>query len=278
MADIPAQLVKQLRDRTGAGMMDAKKALEESKGDIEQAIDLLRAKGLAKAAKKGDREARAGVIGIHCDGAQGVAVEINSETDFVARNERFQAFAGKVIDAAFAAGGRMDALLTKELEEELNVEIATIGERIAIGRADSVVVKTGAVIPYIHNKLGPRIGLIGVLLGIESSAAREKIIEIGDQLAMHIAAANPLFLDIASVSEDALDRERAVAKERALSSGKPEAIAEKMVEGAVRKYYEEAVLLEQAFFIDPAKKVKDVLKDISPDARIAKFVRYQIAG
>jgi len=281
MTEISAQLVKQLRDRTGAGMMDAKKALVEAAGDMEKAVDILRLKGVAKAASKGDREANAGVIAVACDGSSGVMVEINSETDFVARNEKFQAFAEKVLEAAVKAEGSLEKLLASKLGAEdfntaLTSQIATTGEKLEVKRSEKIEVRNGAVVAYIHNKMGAKTGLIGVLLGIESSADKAKIAEVGDQIAMHIAAAAPIALDAADVPADKLAREKAIAAEKAAASGKPAEIVAKMVDGAIRKYYDEVVLLEQAFFIDPSKKIKDIVKTISPDAKIVKFARYQI--
>ncbi|MDR1476929.1 MAG: translation elongation factor Ts [Rickettsiales bacterium] len=274
MTEISAQLVKQLRDRTGAGMMDAKKALVETGGDIEKAIDALRAKGLAKAAKRSERDAGAGVVGIRVGEGKGVAVEVNSETDFVARNDKFLAFAAKIADAAFEKDGDLDKILDGAMKEELANQIATIGENLAIRRADKV--EAAHVISYVHNRLADGIGLIGVLVGIESGADAARVAETGEQIAMHVAASSPLFLDVADVDEATLEREKAVARDKAIAAGKPADIAEKMVAGNIKKYYDEAVLLEQAFFIDPAKKIKDVLKSISPDARITKFARFQI--
>ena len=274
MVDITADLVKSLRDRTGAGMMDAKKALIEAGGDIEKAQDVLRAKGLAKAAKAESREANAGAVALKIEGNKGVIVEINSETDFVARNEKFQDFVAQVI--AGSDGSMPAAIDGIPTEEAVAAQIATIGERITIGRVASVEVGTGAVISYVHNRLGNNIGLIGVLLGIESTAQKAAIMEIGEQVAMHIAAAAPQFLNSSDVDERTLERERSVAREKAIAAGKPADIAEKMVEGAIRKYYDEVVLNEQAFFIDPSKKVRDVVAGIGGDAKITSFVRFQI--
>jgi elongation factor Ts len=272
--EIPAQLVKQLRDRTGAGMMDAKNALIEAEGDIEKAIDVLRTKGLAKAAKKGDREATAGAIVVKVLGGRGVAVEVSSETDFVARNEKFHKFATQVAEKAFAVEADLAKTLDASMQEELANQIAVIGEKLAIRRMDKV--EAPHVIHYIHNKLADGIGTIGVLVGIESSADAAKVAETGEQIAMHIATSSPLFLNVEDVDAATLEHEKAIARDKAIASGKPADIAEKMVAGNIKKYYDEAVLLEQAFFIEPAKKIKDVLKSISPDAKIIKFVRYQV--
>ena len=274
MAEIPAQLVKQLRDRTGAGMMDAKKALIEAEGDIEKAIDVLRTKGLAKAANKGDREANAGAVVVRVLGGRGVAVEVNSETDFVARNDKFHNFANMVAQRAFAAGAEFEKTMDGAMKEELANQIATIGEKLDIRRMDKV--EATHIISYVHNKLADGIGMIGVIVGIESSAPEAVINEAGEQIAMHIAASSPRFLDIADVDAATLEREKVVARDKAIAAGKPADIAEKMVAGNIKKYYDEAVLSEQAFFIDPAKKIKDVVKSISPDAKIVKFIRYQV--
>jgi elongation factor Ts len=274
MVEINAGLVKQLRERTGAGVLDAKKALVEANGDMERAIDALRAKGLAKAAGKEGREAMAGAVALKVEGSKGVIIEVNSETDFVARNEKFQAFVSEVVGASDGSVPKIVGGVPAA--EAVAAQIAAIGEKITIGRADSVEVEKGAVIPYIHNRLADGMGLIGVLVGIESSAPADKIREIGEQIAMHVAASAPLFLDISDVDEASAEREKAVAREKAIASGKPAEIAEKMVAGSLKKYYAEAVLNEQAFFIDPSKKISDIVASIGGGARISKFVRFQI--
>lgn len=281
MAEITASLVKELRDRTSAGMMDCKKALVEANGDIEAAIDILRKKGLSKAAKKGDREAAAGVVAAKVEGTKGIVVEVNSETDFVARNEKFQTFVKKVADVAFEKDGDIDQIKSASIDgmpvsEALANEIATIGENLNIRRSDVVKVENGAVISYIHNRVTEGMGMIAVLVGIESSADKAKIVEVGDTIAMHIAAAAPLFLNIENVDEASLEREKAIFRDTALQSGKPAEIVEKMINGRINKYYEEVVLNEQAFFMEPSKKIKDVVKSISSDAKIVKFVRFAV--
>lgn len=281
MAEITASLVKELRDRTSAGMMDCKKALVEANGDIEAAIDILRKKGLSKAAKKGDREAAAGVVAAKVEGTKGIVVEVNSETDFVARNEKFQTFVKKVADVAFEKDGDIDQIKSASIDgmpvsEALANEIATIGENLNIRRSDIVKVENGAVISYIHNRVAEGMGMIAVLVGIESSADKAKIVEVGDTIAMHIAAAAPLFLNIENVDEASLEREKAIFRDTALQSGKPAEIVEKMINGRINKYYEEVVLNEQAFFMEPSKKIKDVVKSISSDAKIVKFVRFAV--
>ena len=281
MAEITASLVKELRDRTSAGMMDCKKALVEANGDIEAAIDILRKKGLSKAAKKGDREAAAGVVAAKVEGTKGIVVEVNSETDFVARNEKFQTFVKKVADVSFEKDGDIDQIKSASIDgmpvsEALANEIATIGENLNIRRSDVVKVENGAVISYIHNRVTEGMGMIAVLVGIESSADKAKIVEVGDTIAMHIAAAAPLFLNIENVDEASLEREKAIFRDTALQSGKPAEIVEKMINGRINKYYEEVVLNEQAFFMEPSKKIKDVVKSISSDAKIVKFVRFAV--
>lgn len=281
MTEVTAVLVKELRERTGAGMMDCKKVLIESEGDIEAAIDLLRKKGLAKAAKKGGREASSGIVAVKVEGNKGIVVEVNSETDFVARNDKFQNFVKKVADVAYVANGDIAKLKSSSIdgtpvEEVLAQEIATIGENLNIRRADMVEVKTGAVIHYIHNRMADNQGMIGVLVAIESSADIAKIKEIGDTIAMHIAAAAPQFLNTTDVDERSLEREKAIFSETALQSGKSTEIIEKMIVGRINKYYEEVVLTEQSFFIEPSKKIKDVVASISPDAKITKFVRFAV--
>lgn len=281
MAEITASLVKELRDRTSAGMMDCKKALVEANGDIEVAIDILRKKGLSKAAKKGDREAAAGVVAAKVEGTKGIVVEVNSETDFVARNEKFQTFVKKVADVAFEKDGDIDQIKSASIDgmpvsEALANEIATIGENLNIRRSDVIKVENGAVISYIHNRVAEGMGMIAVLVGIESSADKAKIVEVGDTIAMHIAAAAPSFLNIENVDEASLEREKAIFRDTALQSGKPAEIVEKMINGRINKYYEEVVLNEQAFFMEPSKKIKDVVKSISSDAKIVKFVRFAV--
>ena len=240
MAEITASLVKELRDRTGAGMMDCKKALTEANGNVEDAIDVLRKKGLSKAAKKGDREASAGVVAAKVEGNKGIVVEVNSETDFVARNEKFQTFVKKVADVAFNANGNVEKIMESEIDgsnvkDELANQIATIGENLNIRRSDVVEVENGAVISYIHNRVADNQGLMGVLVGIESTADKAKIQEVGDTIAMHIAASAPSFLNIENVDPAALEREKSIFRETALQSGKPAEIVEKMISGRINK-------------------------------------------
>ncbi len=284
---ITAGMVKELRDKTGAGMMDCKKALSESDGDLEQAVDWLRKKGLAAAAKKAGRTAAEGLVGVATRGLQGAVVEINAETDFVARNDRFQAFVKTVTDLALDAGGDLTALQEaaypgsgRNVAEELTQQIATIGENMNLRRAQGFQVASGVVASYVHGQVVPGLGKIGVVVALESDGNPESLAAFGRQVAMHIAAANPQAVDIADVDASALERERSVLAEQARASGKPEEIVAKMVEGRLRKYYEEVVLLEQIFVIDGETKVRKAVeqagKEAGGDIRIAGFARFQL--
>src|SRR5579859_3656701 len=285
MAEITAALVKELREKTGAGMMDCKRALGEVGGDIEQAVDWLRKKGLAAAAKKAGRIAAEGLIGVATDGKVGVVVEVNAETDFVARNDKFQELVTGVTQLAVKHGDNIDAIkqahvpaFDKTVEAHLTHLVATIGENMNLRRIARLEVSEGVVVGYVHNQLVPGLGKIGVLVALESAADAATLNQLGRQLAMHVAAASPLFLDVASVDGAALEREREVLKEQARASGKPEAIIEKMVEGRVRKYYEEVVLLEQVYVVDGETKIAKVVENAGKAAgkpiKLAGFARY----
>jgi elongation factor Ts len=287
MAEITASAVKELREKTGAGMMDAKKALTETGGDMEKAVDLLRTKGLAKAEKKSSRTAAEGLIALVAEGNKGVVVEINAETDFVSRNEEFQKFVGKVGHIALKnSHANTEDLLEaayhdgKSVKDELTNLIATIGENMSLRRVALLEVPQGVVSGYVHNAHAPGLGKIGVLVALESVGDAAKLEALGKQIAMHVAAAFPKFLDIASVDQAELDRERNVLKEQAVEQGKPADIAEKMVEGRIRKYYEEVVLLEQIFVVDGETKISKLLEnmkaDIGAPVKLAGFVRYQL--
>ena len=287
MAEVTAALVKELRDRTGAGMMDCKRALGDTSGDIETAVDWLRKKGLAAAAKKAGRVAAEGLVGVATRGPAGAVVEVNSETDFVARNELFQAFVRTVAGLAVAGNGDVEALRQAEypgtgrtVEAELTELVARIGENLVLRRSERLAVGQGLVASYVHNSLAPGLGKIGVLIALESEADAESLASLGRQLAMHVAAANPLYLDTGSVPGSALDRERDVLREQARVSGKAEAIIERMVEGRLRKFYEEAVLLEQVFVVDGESRVTKVVEAAAKAAgkpiRVAGFVRFQL--
>ncbi len=287
MAEITAALVKQLREKTGAGMMDCKKALQESGGDMDGAEDWLRTKGLSAAAKKSGRTASEGLVGLLVEGDCGVAVEVNSETDFVARNETFQDFARKVTEVALTVGGDLEKLKAADypgsgrtVAEELTHNIATIGENMSLRRAAGLCADNGAVVGYIHNKLAEGLGKIGVLVALESDGDKGKLHALGRQVAMHVAAARPHWLAVSDVDATALERERHVLSEQARDSGKPEEIIAKMVEGRLRKFYEETVLLEQIFVIDNETRMTKVLenaaKDVGAPVKLAGFVRFEL--
>ncbi|MEQ9488354.1 MAG: translation elongation factor Ts [Alphaproteobacteria bacterium] len=287
MAAITAALVKELREKSGAGMMDCKKALAETDGDMEAAVDWLRTKGLAAAQKKSSRVAADGLVGVSSDGATGAIVEINAETDFVARNETFQGFVSTVAGIVSEIGDETAGILAADypgtgrtVEEQLTHNVATIGENMTFRRADRLSVDNGIVASYVHSALAPGLGKIGVLVALESTGDSEKLQALGKQIAMHIAAARPEFLTVDSVDQDSLNREREVLAEQARASGKPEEIVEKMVQGRLRKYYEEVVLLEQVFVIDNetkiAKVVANAAADVGAPVAIKDFVRYTL--
>ncbi len=287
MAEITAALVKELRETSGAGMMDCKKALTETGGELEAAVDWLRKKGLAAAAKKAGRVAAEGLVGVAAEGTRGAVVEVNAETDFVARNDTFQGFVRNVAEIALAEGGDLDRISAaaypgsgNTVAEELTNLIAKIGENMALRRTAGIAVSDGVVCSYIHNQTAPGLGKIGVLVGLESSGDKAKLEALGRQLAMHVAAAQPQAVDRAGVDASALERERDVLSEQARASGKPEEIIAKMVEGRLRKFYEEVCLLEQVFVIDGENKVAKVLesaaKDVGAPVNIAGFVRFQL--
>jgi elongation factor Ts len=287
MAEITASLVKELREKTGAGMMDCKRALGEVAGDLEQAVDWLRKKGLSAAAKKAGRVAAEGLIGVSTDGRAGAVVEINSETDFVARNEAFQGFVKTVTGMALQKGDDLEALKAapypgtgRTVGDELTHLIATIGENMAFRRAKRLEVKSGVVVAYVHSPLAPGIGKIGALVAIESGVDPAKLASLGRQLAMHIAAASPSALDVASVDKATLEREREILRDQARQSGKAEAIIEKMVEGRLRKFYEETVLLEQIYVVDGESRVGKVVEAAAKEAgapiRVAGYVRFKL--
>ena len=279
MPEITASLVKDLREKTGAGMMDCKKALDEAKGEMEAAIDWLRKKGLSAAAKKAGRVAAEGLVAIASSDKKAAVVEVNAETDFVARNDQFQKFALQVAKTALDSGADTEALKTK-LQNTLTSLIATIGENMNIRRATQLKVGQGIVATYVHNALAPNLGRIGVLVALESSADAGKLMELGKQLAMHVAATRPDVLAIADVDPKNLERERTIFIDQAKASGKPENVIAKMVEGRIRKYYEDVVLLEQTYVVDGESKVKDVIektgKTLGAPIKIAGFVCYNL--
>ena len=287
MAEITAERVKELREMTGAGMLDCKKALVEANGEMDQAVDILRKKGLATAAKKASRIAAEGLVSLLVEGNKGAVVEVNSETDFVAKNEIFQEYVQDAAKVALLSDGDIEKMKAfgcpkcgKSFGERLTDMIAKIGENLNLRRAELLSVSNGVVASYMHSTLKPNLGRIGVLVALESEADKEKLAELGKHIAMHIAASSPLFLDVAHVDAQAVEHERSIYAEQARASGKPENIIEKMVEGRVRKYYEEVVLEEQAYIMDPDKKVKDVIsdaeKELGTSIKMTGYVRFKL--
>ncbi len=286
MAEITAASVKELRERTGAGMMDCKKALAENNGDMEASVDWLRAKGLAAAAKKAGRTAAEGLVGVAVEGTRGAVVEVNSETDFVAKNEQFQDFVRNVSKLALEANGDVEGLKTASypeggtVEEKLTDNIATIGENQSLRRTAVLEVNEGAVVSYVHNAVAPGMGKIGVLVALEGSAPADTMATLGKQIAMHIAAANPLALRAEDLEPGLIERERAIAIEKAKESGKPENIVEKMVEGSMAKFRKENALLSQLFVIDNKTPVGDVVAQAAKEAgstiTLKAFERFQL--
>ena len=286
MAEITAALVKELREKTGAGMMDCKKALNATSGELEPAVDWLRKQGLAAASKKAGRVAAEGLIGVATTGKDGVLVEVNSETDFVARNETFQEFVLKVADIALTANGDMEAVKTsaypggKTVADKLTELIGSIGENMQLRRAAKLSVSQGAVVSYVHSAAAPNLGKIGVLIALESTADADKLATLGKQIAMHVAATNPQSLSIESLDKAAVERERNVLADQARASGKPEEIINKMLEGRLRKFYEEVVLLEQVYIIDGESKVSKVIaeaaKTLGAPVKLVGFKRFAL--
>jgi elongation factor Ts len=279
-------MVKELREKTGVGMMDCKNALAETGGDMEAAVDWLRAKGLAKAAKKAGRVAAEGLIGVASADGKAVMVEVNSETDFVARNAEFQSLVSAIAEAALSTDGSLEAILAAKLKDGASVEdtlksaIATIGENMTLRRAAMISVAPGAVASYVHSAVAPGLGKIGVIVGLESAGDKAKLAAIGRQVAMHVAAASPLAVREEEVDPAVVARERAVFSEQAKESGKPEAIIAKMVEGRIRKFYEEVVLLSQNFVVDSEKTVGTAVKaaegDVGAPINVTEFVVFRL--
>ena len=287
MAAFTAADVKALREKTGAGMMDAKKALEASNGDIEAAVDALRAKGLATAQKKSSRTAAEGLVGVAVAGTKGVAVEVNSETDFVAKNDQFQDFVRKTTEAALTvAGDDVEALKAAAypgggtVGDKLTDNVATIGENQQVRRMKTVEVANGVVVPYMHNAAAPNLGKIGVLVALESEAGADVLEPLGKQLAMHIAAAFPMALNAEGLDAEVIDRERKIAAEKAAESGKPAEVQAKMVDGAVAKFAKENALLSQLFVMDNKTTIADVVakagKETGSPIVLKDYVRFQL--
>ena len=282
MPEITTNLVKELREKTGVGMMDCKNALVENNGDIETSIDWLRTKGIAKAAKKEGRIASEGLIYVCKNENSASIIEVNSETDFVARNEDFQNIVEKLGKLAIKSNNLED-LLSKEVSEEsvlvkdyITEMIASIGENINLRRMENIENKSGIISSYIHNQVIDNMGKIGVLVSLESDEEENKLEDLGKQIAMHIAATNPISINVEDIPKEILERERAILEEEARSSGKPEEIVAKMTEGRLNKFYQESVLLEQTFVVDGESKIKDILKILDKPVIISGFIRMEL--
>jgi elongation factor Ts len=285
MADITASMVKDLREKTGAGMMDCKKALSETGGDLEAAVDWLRAKGIAKAARKASRVAAEGLIGLAVEGRKAALVEVNSETDFVARNPDFQAMVNAIAAAALKTGGDVERLRDtasqgsrQRIADKLAEMVATIGENMTLRRTAVLSVEQGVIGSYLHNQIAPGLGKIGVLVAVESTAGADKLASLARQLAMHIAASNPVALDLGGVAPEVLEREKAILAEK--NAGKPANVLQRIFESGLKSFAKEHTLLEQAYVHDSAKSVAQVLKEaeaqLGAPVRLAGFVRYQL--
>ncbi|MCR4624224.1 MAG: translation elongation factor Ts [Alphaproteobacteria bacterium] len=285
MAEITASEVKALRDRTGAGMMDCKKALVACEGDVEKSIDWLRKKGLSAAAKKSGRVAAEGLVGLYVDGNKGTVLEVNAETDFVARNDLFQKYVSTVVEIASKNDADLETLRDldypetgRNVSEELTNLIATIGENMGVRRVSHLSVSDGVVASYVHNKIADNLGKIGILVGLESTADKSKLLELGKKIAMHIAAASPKSVNISDLDPEVVARERDVVTEQAKNSGKKEEFIPKIVEGRLSKFYGEVVLTEQVFVIDGTSKVKEVIaqaeKDLGSPIKIVGFKKF----
>ena len=283
---VTAALVKELREKSGAGMMDCKKALAETDGDMEAAIDRLRTKGLATAARKSGRMASEGLVSFAVDGTRGAVIELNAETDFVARNTEFQEFASTLASLALDAGD-LDRLTAvdypgagRNVAGELTHRIATIGENMSLRRMATLSVGSGRIVSYMHNATAPGLGRIGVLVALESTAAADLLEGLGKQIAMHIAATSPASLSVDDLDPEAVRRERDVLVEQARASGKPREIAGKMVQGRMKKYYQEVVLLEQTSVIDGETRIADVVanagRDAGADIALTGYVRFNL--
>jgi elongation factor Ts len=285
MADITASMVKDLREKTGAGMMDCKKALSETGGDLEAAVDWLRAKGIAKAARKASRVAAEGLIGLAVEGRKAALVEVNSETDFVARNPDFQAMVNAIAAAALKTDGDVERLRDtasqgsrQRIADRLAEMVATIGENMTLRRTAVLSVDQGVIGSYLHNQIAPGLGKIGVLVAVESTAGADKLASLARQLAMHIAASNPVALDLGAVAPEVLEREKAILAEK--NAGKPANVLQRIFESGLKSFAKEHTLLEQAYVHDSAKSVAQVLKEaeaqLGAPVRLAGFVRYQL--
>jgi elongation factor Ts len=285
MANVTAQMVKELRDKTGAGMMDCKAALGETNADMEAAVDWLRKKGLSKAAKKAGRVAAEGLIGVAIGGTKGVVVEVNSETDFVARNEHFQGLVRMIADVALDVGPDVEAIKVGKvgaltINDAINSAIATIGENMTMRRAAQVSVKAGMVGSYVHNSVSEGLGRIGVIVGLESPGQKDELTALGRQVAMHIAASNPQAVEPSGLDPQTVAREKDILADKFRTQGKPEAMIAKIVESGLKTFYKEVCLLEQAYIHDPAKTVAQALKEaegkVGGAIKVTAFVRYSL--
>ena len=285
MANISAQMVKELRERTGAGMMDCKGALGETNGEMEAAVDLLRKKGLAKAARKAGRIAADGLIGMSVKATKGVVVEVNSETDFVARNESFQGLVKMIANVALTAGADLDTLNKAKIgnipvADAIQDSIAKIGENISLRRGTSLEVNQGAVASYMHNSVGEGLGKIGVLVALESSGKTEELAQIGRKIAMHVAASNPQAVEPSGLSAEVIRREKEVLADKAKAQGKPANVVDKIVESGLKTFYKEVCLLDQPYIHEPDKSVAQAIKEAEGKAgapiKVKSFVRYAL--
>ena len=285
MAEITASLVKELRDKTGAGMMDCKSALNETKGELEAAVDWLRKKGLAKAAKKAGRVAAEGLVGIARSGTKASIVEVNAETDFVARNDHFQGLVKMIADVALSAGADVDKIKAAKagsmtIEEAIASAISTIGENMTLRRAAEISVSKGAIGTYVHNSISDGLGKIGVIVGLESPGQADELTALGRLVAMHVAAANPLAVDASGLDPAVVAREKDVLADKYKSQGKPANVIDKIVESGLKTYYKEVCLLEQAFIHDAGKSVAQALKEaegkVGGPIKVTGFVRYAL--
>jgi elongation factor Ts len=281
MTNITAAMVKELREKSGAGMMDCKKALNETNGDIEAAVDHLRKSGIVKAGKKADRTAAQGLVAAKTssEGTSGAVIEFNAETDFVAKNEEFQQLVGNLVEGFLGSSAAFEEFKQSK-EGDITNLIAKIGENMNLRRGVKLAVGQGQVVSYVHNAVSPGMGKIAVLVALESAAPTDKLQELGKQIAMHVAAARPQSLTVEELDPELVEREKAVQKETALASGKPENVVEKMIEGRIRKFYEEVVLLEQLFVIDGKTKIRDVIAEAAKSAgseiKLAAYARFEL--
>lgn len=287
MANITAALVKELREKSGAGMMDCKNALQENDGNMDAAVDWLRTKGLAKAAKKAGRVAAEGLVGVAVSGTSAAVIELNSETDFVARNDAFQDIARQIAELSLTTGGDLDALLAvdfpgagKSVADHITATVSTIGENLSLRRTQTLSVENGVVAAYVHNQVAPNLGKIGVLVALESTGDTAKVEALGKQIAMHVAATAPLAANVDELDQAVVEKERALLIAEAKESGKPDNIIEKMVEGRIRKFYQEVVLASQVFVIDGERRIEQVLKDAEGDVgapvALKGFIRLEL--